>query len=796
MVNINSDRGKKIEKYLVIAAVSCSIIGGVIFGYITAQIKNFSGIDNLKRFQPSIPTRLYDVNGELIAELFQEKRDLVSFEEIPVCLINAFLAAEDQIFYDHFGINPMAIVRAMIKNAIASIKRGRITVVQGGSTITQQLAKRLFTEGQRTFTRKALEAVLAFQIEKRFSKEEILEMYFNQIYLGHGCHGISTAADFFFNRNVSDLSVAESSLLAGLPSRPNGYSPLKHPKQAAMKNQDTLNRMVDIDYMTRERAEQVYNDFWPGFLESIRTVFPTKTALSKNEDRAPYFTDYVRQIMMARFGKETVYNEGLSVYTTLNLKRQSIGQKYLIDGLADQNEISEKANEYYNMAVDRGLVGAYNTLRIIFSLPGILITNDIETVFKKRMAEELVDPADILSLLVDSPACNRSIETFRGLISGISTTLKVEGALIAIEPSTGYITTMIGGSEYNVSNQYNRAVQARRQPGSAFKPFVYGSAIEAKRINPGTAIPDAPIVDIDAEGDTWSPGNYEGDFSGMVRVRKALASSINIISVRIYDRVGPDKVIEYASRMLKVPESRFNPNPSLALGTTELTPFELANAYAIYANRGRDVIPFAIRFIIDRDGNELVNIEEEVGNIIAQKEMNGEIQIISEDVAYVMTSLMQSVVNGGTATETIRLKNNFTKPAAGKTGTTSNWTDAWFCGFTPDLAAVVWVGYDRPFMSLGKHQAGSAVAAPIWAKYMRDIYNGMPDPVFPKEPPGVYRGAVCKYTGLIPSEKCKEIIGEIMLKGSGPGSVCDGDHFKMKSVLDRYMEKEGLTVEE
>jgi len=793
---MNENKLRKIELSAIAIIFIICIAGGLLFGYITSEIKNYAGIDNLKKFQPSIPTRLYDVNGELIAELFQEKRALITFEELPSSLINAFLATEDSSFYNHFGIDPMGIVRAMGKNVIASIKRGRPVIVQGGSTITQQLAKRLFTSGRRTITRKMLEAILALQIEKKFSKEQILEMYFNQIYLGHGCHGIATAADFYFNKDVRYLNVAECSVLAALPSRPNGYSPLKYPGVAYNKNRDTLNRMVNAGYLDSSRADRIYSEFWPSYIESIKTVSPTKTALTRNVDNAPYFTDYVRQILFSRFGRDMVYNEGLEVYTTLDLKRQRIGQQYLVDGLEKQNEVSAKANDYYNTMLDRGLMGSYNSLRLIFNLPGVLIKNDDETLFRKKMADELADSVDIISLLIDEPVANRTVETFRGHITGISSSMKVEGALIAIEPSTGYITTMIGGSEYSVSNQYNRAVQARRQPGSAFKPFVYGSAIESLKINPGTALPDAPIMDIDADGDTWSPGNYEGDYSGLVRIRRALAASINVISVRIFDIMGAEKIIEYASKMLKVPESRFNPNPSLALGTTELTPFELANAYAIYANRGRNVIPFAIRYVVDRDGNELVNIEEEVGNIIAAQEIEGNIRVISEEVAYVMTSLMREVIDRGTANDTIRATVGFRKQAAGKTGTTSNWTDAWFCGFTKDIATVVWVGYDRPFMSLGKHQAGSAVAAPIWAHYMKDIYNGMPDPVFSPMPPGVYYGEICAYSGLLPSEKCTDRISEIMIKGSGPTRTCSGDHFRMKSVLERYLEKEGLSAEE
>ncbi len=773
----------KIEKAALGFLLFCCVTGGILFGFINAEIKNYSGIENLRRFQPSIPTRLYDVHGELIAELFQEKRELVAFESLPQCLINSFLAAEDKDFYEHFGIDPGAIVRAMVKNIIASIVNMRPTIVQGGSTITQQLAKRLFTSGERTLARKILEAVLALQIERRFSKEEILEMYFNQIYLGHGCHGIATASRFFFNKNIRYLSVAESSILAALPSRPSGNSPLKNPRIAHAKNRDILNRMVDIGFLTRNGADKIYREFWPKYIEDTMTEFPTKTAISKNIDKAPHFTDYVRQILVARFGKEVVYNEGMSVYTTLDLKRQLIAEEHLRHGIEEQNDVSEKANVYYNSAVDRGLIGAYGSLRMIFGLPGVLVTNDIETSFKKMMVDDLLDSMDMLSLLVDARQCSKSVETFRTLVTGISSSMNVEGAFIAIEPTTGYITAMVGGYEYTVGNQFNRAIQARRQPGSAFKPFVYGCAVEDRKINTATILPDVPIVDIDAQGDTWAPGNYEGDYHGMVAISSALAASINIISVRIYDLVGPDAIISYASRILKVPESRFTPNPTLSLGTTELTPFEMATAYAIYANRGRDVIPFPIRYVLDHDGNEIANIEMDVGEIIAAEEMDGSIQIVSEEVAWIMTYLMQGVVDRGTASEAIRVRAGFTKKAAGKTGTTSNWTDAWFCGFTPDLAAVAWIGYDRPFMSLGKHQAGAAVAAPIWGRFMRDVYNGMPDPVFPERPEGVVAfGAGWGLPGAY---------GQYY-----SGTDSEGNRAQMKSILQRYMESEGITAQD
>jgi penicillin-binding protein 1A len=776
----------RFEKIIFIVIISVSLIGGILFGYVVSQTRNFSGIENIKQFQPNLPARLYDVNGELIAELFQEKRDIISFEKLPKNLINAFLAAEDRDFYKHIGINPIAVVRASLKNLAAG------KVVQGGSTITQQLAKRLFTSGERTILRKALEAVLALQIEKKFSKEEILEMYFNQIYLGHGCYGLSSAARLFFNKEVKELNLIESSVLAALPSAPRRYSPLLNPHYACNKNRDILNRMVSAGFVAEEKAKTIYNEFWPGFVDSMKTDYPTRTANTVYIDNAPYFTDYVRQLLLTKIGKDTLYNEGLNIYTTLNLKRQMIGQKYITEGLKKQNEISANSNKYTNLAVDRNLFRIYDSLGNIFSLPSPKVRNDAEAQFNKKMIDDTIDDVDIISLLIDAAGCSKALEKYRSSVIGVSSVLNVEGALIAIEPSTGYITTMVGGSGFSVDNQYNRAVQAKRQVGSAFKPFVYGSGIDSKLINAATSLPDAPILNIDEAGETWTPGNYKDSFSGLVKLRTALALSINIISIRIFDILGPDIIIDYAKKILRVPESRFTPTPSLALGVCDLTPLEVARGYAVYANNGKDVIPFAIRYITNRDGNELDNTEESIGNIIAEKEINGTIQVIPEEVAFVMTSLMQSVVNGGTAYNAIRQNAKFTKPCAGKTGTTSNWTDAWFCGYTPEISAVVWIGYDRPFMTLGKHQAGAVAAAPIWANYLKDI--DLKDRPFSPAPANVYQAEVCSYTGLLPSAVCFETYGEYMVKGGGPTEICTGSHLKVKSVLDRYIEKEGVNI--
>ncbi|HRX14712.1 MAG TPA: PBP1A family penicillin-binding protein [Spirochaetota bacterium] len=741
-----------------------SIIGALIFGYIMSEIKNFTGISNIKQFQLSVPTRLYDVNGELIAELFMEKRELVGFDEIPQTLINALLATEDQAFYNHFGINFGAIIRAMIKN----IQAGEI--VQGGSTITQQLAKRLFTESEKTYGRKALEAILALQIERKFSKEEILEMYFNQIYLGHGCYGVATTARLFFDKEVKYLTAAESSVIAALPSAPGRYSPLMNPRNAYEKNRDILNRMVQEGYLTKEQADTIYKEFWPDFIDSLKTEFPTKTAYTKNTDKAPHFTAFIRQVLENRFGRDAVYNDGLIVYTTLDLRRQRSAEYHMKKGLKEQTKLSDSLNAYTRGSVDRGLFGTYGLLRMIFSLPGVVIKHDIESRTRRAILDEVADAADLLSLLTDSRINQEVIENFRSTTAlGVVTNLQVEGALVSIEPSTGYISAMVGGSDFNVDNQLNRAVSARRQPGSSFKPFVYGAGIDSHIITSGTTISDAPLVNIDSHGTTWAPGNYGGTYSGLVNIKHALAQSINIIAVRIYDMVGPEKITEFSSRILKVPPFRFNSNPTMSLGTSELTPFEMAGAYAIYANKGRDVIPHGIRLVLDKDGNEIANIEREIGDLLAIKERNNQMQVVSEDVAFIMTDLMRGVIDKGTARKKIREEERFTLPAAGKTGTTSNWTDAWFCGFTPDIVTVIWMGYDKPFLSLGKHQAGGVVAAPIWARYMKDVYNGMPKPVFDGPPENVYRNGELYY-----------------IKGThGSGG---GARVKMESIFDDYKE--------
>ncbi len=748
-----------------------ALLSGLIFGFITSELKNFSGIGNLKQFQLSVPTRLYDIHGDLIAEVFRERRELVGYDELPDTLINAFVATEDQAFYDHFGINFAAIMRAMIKNIQAG------AIVQGGSTITQQLAKRLFTDSERTFSRKILEAIFALQIEKKFSKEEILEMYFNQIYLGHGCYGIASASRLFFEKDPSDISAIESSILAALPSAPGRYSPLMNQHNAYEKNRDTLNRMVSMGYLKKEKADELYRTYWPKFIESIMTEYPTKTAYTKVTDKAPYYTDYVRQILVSRFGKDIVYGEGLDVHTSLDLKRQLAAQKALQTGVKDQTRISDGLNAASRGGVDRSLFGTYSLLRTIFSLPGVVVTNDIDSRTRKVLVDGVLDSADMITLLTDSRVNQEIIETFRSSAAlTVESNLKVEGALISIEPKTGYISAMVGGSGFGVDNQYNRAVSARRQPGSAYKPFVYGAAIEKRVITPATVIVDAPLLNIDSSGGTWAPGNYGGTYAGSVTVKYALAQSINIIAVRIYDMVGAEAITDYSSRMLKVPYSRISSNPTMALGTSEFTPFEMAQAYAVYANMGRDVVPISIRFVLDTDGNEIANFEREAADILAVKERNGTIQVIAPNVAYVMVSMMRGVLDRGTATSAVRGRGGFTYPAAGKTGTTSNWTDAWFCGFTPELSTVVWVGYDKPFLSLGKGQAGGEVAAPIWAKYMTEIHTDFKGVDFPEAPEGVM------------------LIGDTyFLEGTRTGQGSEGGSGgRTRSIIQTYINESGI----
>lgn len=777
------------RRYRVVIA---GAIAGVTIAFLAILIYDFHRVQSLAQFRPNITTKIYDKNDILISELFRQKREVVPLKKIPQDLRNAFIAIEDREFYEHNGINIKGIVRAFFVNLYS----GRIR--QGGSTITQQLSKILLTSGERNIYRKIKEAFIAIMMEFSFSKDEILNLYLNQIFLGHGTYGVESASQIYFGKHVWDLNLAEASLLATLPSAPNLLSPIRYPKRSMLRHKIVMAKMVEAGFVTVEEVEKAYLDFWPDYLDYISNVSPTKNAWSNKIDEAPWFTEYIRRRLVREFGDEMVYEKGLQVYTTLDIHKQRAAQKVLADALERQTAVSSSLifnNEEYfaeNFSDVLNLVGG------IFAMPEFTRRGSREAQnFNDAFKANIIDELDGLSYLAGFEDVNRFLETYRRGFLMEKDQQQVEGCIISIDHRTGYIEALVGGSEFSSINQLNRAMQAKRQPGSAIKPLLYSAAFETGEFTPATAILDSPIVYLDQEGGDWLPENYEGEYYGMVRLRKALSKSINVVSIRIADKLGIDRVLRTYGRYLDLNDSetrsRVPRNFSIALGSFEVTPYELTRAYAMIANGGRYVLPFSIRYVKDREGAVILNDEEKAREEVRRREEKGSIQVIKPETAQVMISMLRDVVAHGTggAASPQRI-------AAGKTGTTNNWKDAWFVGFVPQLTTGVWVGYDKLGLSLGIGQSGGAVAAPLWGAYMREAMANEAYMEFPHYA-GLVEAEVCERTGLLPSSSCRSRVREVFIAGSVPEQECElcseiGDAPLIKGPGDNISEKQKQAI--
>jgi len=695
-------------------------------------------VRKLKSFEPSTVTLMYSDQDKLIAELYLEKRILVPLNKIPVQLKQAALAVEDANFYRHMGIDPRAIFRAFLTNMRAG------HVVEGGSTITQQLSKTLFLSRERSLIRKIKEAILSVRMELVFTKDEILEMYLNQIYYGHGSYGVEAAARTYFGKNVENLTLDEVALIAGLPKSPNNYSPYRNPKRARSRRNHVIRRMAQEGFIKRNEAEQAMKEQFK--LGEVTNML----------NKAPYFVEYIRQQLMTMYGRNKVYKSGLKIYTTLNLEKQIIAQIATKTNL----HIADKRYGY------RGPLGTMDislpetvlqeTLREINSftegvLPkaGTIIKGLVKSVEREYLTvligqgEGIIELKDMNwarepNVKVDGrwARINRVDKTLHpgdkimvkvlgihesGSVWSLSLEQEpdVESALISIEPDTGNIKAMIGGYNFSKS-QFNRAIQAVRQPGSAFKPIVYATAI-SKGFSPASIIIDSPIIfkEKDHAFDKWKPVNFEKKFYGPTPLRKALAHSRNIVTVKLLQKIGTRSVIQMA-KSLGI-NSRLENNLSIGLGSSGVTLHELVSAYSAFANRGIRVESQGIRYIENRNGETLF------------KENQNKTQPITSGVAQIVTSLLQSVVQEGTAKKVRSLG----RPTAGKTGTTNNYIDAWFLGFTPKLLTGVWVGKDT-VEPLGKNETGSRTAIPIWLEYMKNALVHTPIYNFPVTPETVF----------------------------------------------------------
>jgi penicillin-binding protein 1A len=713
----------------------------------------------LQDYRPPLVTDVYSGSNQLIGEFYNERRRLVPYDRIPKKLVQAFIATEDTRFFDHPGIDPIGIAKALLDKLLHGGK------LRGASTLTQQTAKAILASRwgfekatARNLHRKIIEMILAFRLEKIFTKEQILEIYLNHVYLGHHAYGVQSAAENYFRKNVWDLSLGEMALLAGLPQAPSAYSPFTNPVAAKKRRAHVLERMYHEGMITEGERDAANAE--PVHAYPVADVF---------HDTAPFFTEHVRRRLVDRYGDDRVLNDGLQVYTTVDLEKQRYAQETMIQGLREDDKRQGYSGPLYHVPHDQWTKFAHTyetkvlkgrplkvgkfyvalVTRVTANQANVEVgrTKGVLPLVGMRWAHapnpELYYPKAFIddcrkalkrgdAILVrrvtkdsyptDDPLDLKQVPDDGTPLFSLEQEPELQGALVSLDPNSGYVVAMMGGLDFDLS-EYNRAFQACRQPGSAFKPLYYSAAIANLNWTASTIIVDSPIVFDDPSTQLrWKPDNYENDFKGDVTMRTALVNSMNVPSVKVLQAVGIDKAIAWAHKLGITTDIK--KNLSIALGSSCVTLYDLTKVYALFDRYGRRVSPTFIRRVVDRDGNTLedrtvyfdpwAGLQERIGAGYARLFERPQ-QVIPETAAFLTVQLLRQVVLHGTGARAQRLG----KPAAGKTGTTNDSFDAWFMGFTHDLVTGVWIGYDTYEHPMGRYETGSRAALPIWLAYMQ-----------------------------------------------------------------------------
>ncbi|MFH1134864.1 MAG: PBP1A family penicillin-binding protein [Pseudomonadota bacterium] len=680
--------------------------------------------DSLKNYKPKTVTFFYGDDGRVIGEFSHERRIVVPLAKIPLFVREAFISAEDANFFQHSGIDLISIARAFVKN----VEAGRI--VQGGSTITQQVTRSFLLTPEKSYGRKIREALLAFRIENNLTKDEILFLYLNQIYLGHGAYGVESAAELYFDKHVDQLTIAEAALLAGLAPAPSLYSPFNNPVEARARQEYTISRLVANGYITKLEAESAL---------SQKLVYVDRPNV--NLTRTPYFTEHIRRVLEKKFGVESLYNDGLKVFTTVNIEMQAAAGKAMDKGLrefakrrpfsgpvkklqpGDIETFLRKQNDALAEdplapgreveAVVAEVNGKAQTLQILVGAhAGLIRKQDLAwTLNRGKTLARMIEPGDVIKVLAQE--YNEQDQAWH---FSLEQEPQVQSALMCLDLETGAVKAMIGGKDFRES-QFNRAVQSRRQPGSAFKPIIYTAAMD-NGFTPGSILIDSPIVYDDFAHDRrWKPINYDGKFYGPTDLYTALVNSRNVVTIKLLDKVGVNAVIDTAKKLgITSPLER---NLSLALGSSGVSLAELITAFSAFPNLGERVEPMYITRVEDRDGN------------VIDRYSPVRVAAISPQTASVIQHMLRGVVDMGTGTRIKALG----RPAGGKTGTTNDLADAWFVGFTPEYVAGVWVGLDE-VRRMGFGESGGRAAAPIFLYFMQQVLEGKPIRDF-QDPEGV-----------------------------------------------------------
>ncbi len=689
--------------YIATLAAVILVIGGSAFlRFIFSGLPSTRG---LEEYTPSLTTKVYDVNGKPVAEFSIQRRALIPLSQIPVDLQNAVIATEDSNFFEHYGISPKGILRSVLLDMLHH------RAAQGASTITQQLSRQIFLTTEKKVVRKLREIIIALEIEKRFSKEEILQMYLNQIYFGEGAHGVAAAAKVYFNKDVAKLDLPESALLAGLIQLPSKYSPFVNAERAKWRRSIVLERMQEEGYITADERKQ-----------ANAAPLPDKKPFYISA-QAPFFVEYVRQYLEPKYGVNMLWQGGLSIYTTLDLDAQQTAERIMEKNLA---------------AID----------------------------------------ADVAKTADKTP----KNPDYEGDVS--TKALHMQGAFVVMDTKTGALRVLIGGRDYK-ENQFNRATQANRQPGSTFKPFVWLTALQ-NGYTPATLVDDVPVAYyFDGrdwrllEGATdqasinlatqpflgskdfkiWVPADFDNKSLGKVTLRKGLEKSLNLVSVNLVDKLGATLVIETAHKAGV--KHKLDPVPSIGLGTSAVPPLEMVNAFATFANGGIRVEPYAV-----------VRVEDQQHKVL-EETIPTETEVFPHNYAYVLVNMMRGVVEHGTAQRAAKLN----RPLAGKTGTSQDHRDMWFIGMTPDIAAGAWMGYDDFSTIESKDWTGGGTVVPWWTEIMAELLKDQPVRQFPV-PDGVSFVLIDPASGKLALPTCKNKFLEAFIKGTEPKTFCDIDHSK------------------
>ncbi|MBU1079297.1 MAG: PBP1A family penicillin-binding protein [Spirochaetes bacterium] len=776
-------------KVLIVLAVLFAVVFGVAFGFGIASVRNIVSVENFSNFDPPLPSRLLDSEGRLITEFASnEKREIVSIKDVPQHLVDALVTREDKPFWTHHGFTIKSYARAFI-GIITGKNLG------GGSTITLQLAGTLYADRKDiSFRRKFVELWWALQLERRFSKQEILEMYMNRMIMGPGVYGVEAASKYFFGHSARDVTVAEAAILVIQLSSPTRFNPIRNPNIARERSREVLDNMVELGYVDKDTADDSFAEYW----DSYDYTRVANASFYSRDDKAPWFSEYVRrQLEDMLYGSTDLYKDGLTIHTTLNLDYQAVADKYMSRYIAQVNKEYLASSSQRLREAERVYAPMSEMLGLAFNLEGIFFQ---ETKIRGKSMEyyrrSLNPTVDALALMFGLEPLKAATNASYGASKTEMEKNVVEGALVTIDNATGHIKALVGGSKFDQSNQLIRATQAQLMPGSCFKPLYYSAAIDSRRFTPGTLIYDAPVVFYNEDGTPYIPLNYKGEWKGQVLTWYALAKSMNVPAVKVLDGIGFDAAINRAAALLDItsPEQirvAFPRVYPLALGISPVSPLKMARAFSVFANQGREVTPIAIRSIEDRSGRPLLDPEKDLR--AEQKKKGAGIQVVSPQNAYVMTDLLKRVVKEGTlawptssgAAFTGKDKDGkrYTIPAAGKTGTTQNWADAWTVGYTPYMTTAIWFGFDRPGNSLGVSQSGAAIAGIAWANYMVEIHRGLPFKDFVRPQSGLIDVTVCSVSGLLPTEYCNE--GTVTLtyyEGTQPKRYCDLHQFKSEQA--------------